>query len=204
MKHRVLSQTVLSFIGKISDLYLDSRVAFRVTQYGSAIVLPQDSACAILQVAASMPSCQVLRDACEECCARHFDYCIVPPATEFRGLEVSCLLRILQHPDLCVTSEEKVLDAVMLWAANRDEIHGWDDANCHANNLEQDHLFGQREEDLESLLPLVHFPFISLPVLEMVGQILSSSVQGDVIFGFEWLMRRYLRNIFTGTCMSKA
>jgi hypothetical protein len=109
-----------------------------------------------------------------------------------------------QHPDLCVTSEEKVLDAVMLWAANRDEIHGWDDANCHANNLEQDHLFGQREEDLESLLPLVHFPFISLPVLEMVGQLLSSSVQGDVIFGFEWLVRRYLRNIFTGTCISKA
>ncbi len=100
-----------------------------------------------------------------------------------------------QHPDLCVTSEDKVLDAVMLWAANRDEIHGWDDANCNANNLEQDHLFGQREEDLESLLPLVHFPFISLPVLEMVGQLLSSSVQGDVIFGFEWLMRRYLRNI---------
>ncbi|KAH9549375.1 hypothetical protein CY35_10G016000 [Sphagnum magellanicum] len=130
--------------------------------------LTEDSACAILQVAASMPSCQVLRDACEECCARHFDYCIVPPAAEFRGLEVSCLLRILQHPDLCVESEEKVLDAVMLWAANRDEIHGWDDANCHANNLEQDHLFGQREEDLESLLPLVHFPFISLPVLEML------------------------------------
>jgi hypothetical protein len=73
-----------------------------------------------------------------------------------------------QHPDLCVTPEEKVLDAVMLWAANRDEIHGWDDANCHANNLEQDHLFGQREEDLESLLPLVHFPSISLPVLEML------------------------------------
>ncbi len=115
MKHRVLSQTVLSFIGKISDLYLDSRVAFRVTQYGSAIVLPQDSACAILQVAASMPSCQVLRDACEECCARHFDYCIVPPATEFRGLEVSCLLRILQVSFSHMKANPRTFHSCVTW-----------------------------------------------------------------------------------------
>lgn len=56
----------------------------------------QDSACVILQVAASMPYCKALRDACEDCCARHFDYCIIPPADDFQGLDASCISHILQ------------------------------------------------------------------------------------------------------------
>lgn len=129
--------------------------------------LAEDSACAILQVAASMPNCKALRDACEDCCARHFDYCIMPPAEDFQGLEASCLSQILQHPALSVISEEKVLDAIMIWGANKDDIHSWGDANQQAK-IEGTALFQERFEDVKLLLPLVRFPLMALAVLQML------------------------------------
>lgn len=129
--------------------------------------LAEDSACAILQVAASMPNCKALRDACQDCCARHFDYCIIPPAAVFQALEASCISQILQHSALSVISEEKVLDAIMMWGANKDDIHGWEDANQRAM-AEGAELFQDRLEDVKLLIPLVRFPLMSLPVLQML------------------------------------
>lgn len=74
-----------------------------------------------------------------------------------------------QHSALSVISEEKVLDAIMMWGANKDDIHGWEDANQRAM-AEGAELFQDRLEDVKLLIPLVRFPLMSLPVLQMVSQ----------------------------------
>lgn len=73
-----------------------------------------------------------------------------------------------QHPALSVISEEKVLDAIMLWGANKDTIHSWEDANEHTKT-EGAALFQERLEDVKLLLPLVRFPLVPLAVLQMVS-----------------------------------
>ncbi|BBM99480.1 hypothetical protein MPTK1_1g21560 [Marchantia polymorpha subsp. ruderalis] len=128
--------------------------------------LSEDSASAVLLVAASMPNCQALCDRCVEVCAKHFDFCVALHAFEFRQLEFSCLQRILQHPDLRVTSEEKVLDAVLLWGANHDGISGWEDASAYFNDNTMEALVFDREEELKCLLPLIRFPFMSVTILQ--------------------------------------
>jgi hypothetical protein len=74
-----------------------------------------------------------------------------------------------QHPALSVISEEKVLDAIMIWGANKDDIHSWGDANQQAK-IEGTALFQERFEDVKLLLPLVRFPLMALAVLQMVSQ----------------------------------
>lgn len=56
----------------------------------------------------------------------------------------------------------------MMWAANKDDIHGWEDANCRART-EGASLFQDQMEDLKLLLPLVRFSLIPLPILQMVS-----------------------------------
>ena len=80
-----------------------------------------------------------------------------------------CWCMWYQHPALSVISEEKVLDAIMMWGANKDDIHSWGDANEQAK-IEGTALFQERLEDVKLLLPLVRFPLMSLAVLQMVSQ----------------------------------
>lgn len=75
---------------------------------------------------------------------------------------------VMQHPALSVISEEKVLDAIMMWGANKDSIHGWEDANEQAKT-EGAAIFEGRLEDVKSLLPFVRFPLMTLAVLQMVS-----------------------------------
>jgi hypothetical protein len=82
---------------------------------------------------------------------------------------LQCVYLKNQHPALCVISEEKVLDAIIMWGANKDDIHGWEDA-CRQARTEGASLFQNRMEDLKLLLPFVRFPLIPLPVLQMVSQ----------------------------------
>ena len=79
-----------------------------------------------------------------------------------------CFCLISQHPALCVISEEKILDAIMMWAANKDDVHGWEDANGRART-EGASLFQDQMEDLKLLLPLVRFSLIPLHILQMVS-----------------------------------
>lgn len=74
----------------------------------------------------------------------------------------------MQHPDLRVSSEEKVLDAVLLWGANSDGLSGWEDADALLSEREKK-TFSEREEELKCLLPLVRFPFMPIPVLRKVS-----------------------------------
>ncbi|KAJ7516513.1 hypothetical protein O6H91_22G061000 [Diphasiastrum complanatum] len=137
--------------------------------------LTEDSVCAILQVAASIPACETLREACEECCAKHFDYCISAPAAQFRALDNMCLMQILQHPNLWVTSEERVLDAVLMWAADLEGIFGWEDADMKANGF--DSFSGNRVQHLKDLLLLVRFPLMPMDLLHRLeGSSLSNHI----------------------------
>lgn len=92
--------------------------------------------------------------------------------------QVQCVYFENQHPALCVTSEEKVLDAIIMWGANKDDIYGWEDANRRVRT-EGASLFQNRMEDLKLLLPLVRFPLIPLPVLQMVSQRSLTLPQSD-------------------------
>eukprot|EP01018_Ginkgo_biloba_P004223 Gb_09011 [translate_table: standard] len=131
-----------------------------------------DSVCAILQVVASMAACRPLEEACEEYFSKHFDYCTTA-STGFRMLEEASFRRILQasvntarHPELAVTSEERVLDAVLMWATQDDDIHGWEAANEQLKAFGPDIIFGQRLELLNDLLPLIRFPLMPLVLLQ--------------------------------------
>lgn len=79
----------------------------------------------------------------------------------------------LQHPNLRVTSEEKVLDAVFSWAAKKDGTESWKDASIYHDCKMDDSLFSDRLGDLEILLPNVRFPLISLAVLREVSEATS-------------------------------
>lgn len=58
----------------------------------------QDSACAILQVAAALPGCEALQRSCEETCATCLEYLLSPPSPEFLELDHGSLAAILQVP----------------------------------------------------------------------------------------------------------
>jgi len=75
---------------------------------------------------------------------------------------------VQQHPALSVISEDKVLDSIMMWGANKDTIHSWEDANEQAKT-EGASLFQDRLEDVKLLLPLVRFPLVPLQVLQTVS-----------------------------------
>ncbi|CAM6116675.1 unnamed protein product [Calypogeia fissa] len=140
--------------------------------------LTKDCACAVLHVAASLPFCQSLCEICEELVANHFDFCTALPSLQFYELQTSSLIKILQHPSLRVTSEEKVLDAVISWAAKKDGIGSWKDANTYHLCKMDESLFSDRLMDLEILLPNVRFPLISLAVLqELQASCLTRSIR---------------------------
>jgi hypothetical protein len=52
--------------------------------------------CAILEVAASLSGCEVLRGACEEACAQCLEYLISPPTAEYHELDYCSIATILQ------------------------------------------------------------------------------------------------------------
>lgn len=83
---------------------------------------------------------------------------------------------LLQHPNLRVTSEEKVLDAVISWAAKKDGIESWKDASTYHDCNIDESLFSDRQGDLEILLPDVRFPLISLAVLQEVSEATSGQL----------------------------
>ncbi|KAL3700362.1 hypothetical protein R1sor_018384 [Riccia sorocarpa] len=128
-------------------------------------LVSEDSACAVLVVAAPMPNCQALCDRCEELCAKHFDFCAAFHSCDFLQLDFTSFQRILQHLDLRVTSEEKVLGAVLMWAANCNGVSGWEDADALLKDTGKAEIFTDRGEELKCLLPLVRFPFMPVTVL---------------------------------------
>ncbi|CAL5438985.1 unnamed protein product [Camellia sinensis] len=73
-----------------------------------------DAVCPILQVISSVPPCKLIEETCEKKCSVHFDYCTTA-SIDFVLLDEATFSKILKHPDLTVTSEERVLNAILLW-----------------------------------------------------------------------------------------
>ncbi|KAG9443198.1 hypothetical protein H6P81_019052 [Aristolochia fimbriata] len=127
--------------------------------------LSEDSVCRILQVISPLPSCELLKETCERNFSLHFDYCTTA-STDFIHLDEATFMSILQHPDLTVTSEERVLDAILLWCMQANKICGWEAVDECAKSLTPEILFGERLHLLSDMLPLVRFPLMPISLLK--------------------------------------
>lgn len=75
---------------------------------------------------------------------------------------------LLQHPDLTVTSEEKVLNAILMWGVKAKEVCGWEVVDEMMTYSTAEVLFGDRLNTVHDLLPLVRFLLLPLSLLEKV------------------------------------
>ncbi|KAM3236841.1 BTB/POZ domain-containing protein [Capsicum annuum] len=138
--------------------------------------LSEDSVCPILQVISSVTSCKLIEETCERIFSMHFDYCTTA-SVDFVMLDESSFSNILQHTDLTVTSEERVLNAILLWCLQARELHGWETVNRSLVNSTPEMLFGERLKSLNEFLHLVRFPLLPLDLLKKFeGSSLSQQI----------------------------
>ncbi|KAL8487068.1 hypothetical protein ACS0TY_023666 [Phlomoides rotata] len=127
--------------------------------------LSEGSVCQILLVISSVPSFKLIEETCERTFSMHFDYCTTTNI-DFVMLDESTFRNILQHPDLTVTSEERVLNAILLWCCNAEDLFGWDRVDETMRNLTPEHVFGERLDSLNQFLSFVRFPLLPYSVLQ--------------------------------------
>ncbi|XP_042063988.1 BTB/POZ domain-containing protein At2g30600-like isoform X1 [Salvia splendens] len=127
--------------------------------------LSEDSVCHVLLVVSSVPSCKVIEETCQRTFATHFDYCTTA-SIDFVMLDEATFGNILQHPDLTVTSEERVLNAVLLWCCEAEELFGWESVDEMMLSLSPELVFGERLNFLEEFLDFVRFPLLPYSILE--------------------------------------
>lgn len=77
-------------------------------------------------------------------------------------------LWVLQHPDLTVTSEEKVLNAILMWGLKAKEFYGWEMVDELIITSAPKQLFGERLQSVQDLLPFVRFPLLPHALLKKV------------------------------------
>ena len=75
---------------------------------------------------------------------------------------------VLQHPDLTVTSEEKVLDAILMWGMRANSVYGWDVVDEQMTYSTPEHLFGERLQSVCDFLSFVRFPVMPSALLKKV------------------------------------
>ncbi|OMP09695.1 BTB/POZ-like protein [Corchorus olitorius] len=130
--------------------------------------LSEDSVCPILQAVSSIPSCKLIEETCERKFAMHFDYCTTA-SLDFVSLDETTFRNIIQHPDLTVISEERVLDAILMWCMESEKLCGWEVVNEILINSTPESLFKGRLQMVNELLPSVRFslmPYLLLKKLE--------------------------------------
>lgn len=165
----------------LSLLLLADRFGIPLLQHACSLklieVLAKESVCSILHVAASLPCCELLQDACVEFFAKHFEDCIYH-SLEWQELDLLSLKKIIQSSDLCVATEERVLNATILWASAGKRIHDWREANDYLSEHSVDELFGERLASLNELLQYVGFALLPPTLLhEIESCSLSACVQ---------------------------
>jgi hypothetical protein len=87
---------------------------------------------------------------------------------------------ILQHGDMTVTSEEKVLDAILTWCMEGSETCHWNSVDKLLSTSTPEQLFGERLTTINDLLPLVRFPLMQLSLLQRVLPSVVLSYHGAV------------------------
>ncbi|XP_048444266.1 BTB/POZ domain-containing protein At2g30600 isoform X2 [Pyrus x bretschneideri] len=131
--------------------------------------LSEDSVCLVLQVVSSIPSCKLIQETCEMNFSMHFDYCTTA-SIDFVLLDETTFRNIIQHPDLTVTSEEKVLNAILMWGVKAKEEYGWEMIDEMMIYCTPELLFGDRLQTINHLLSFVRFRLLALPLLEKLGK----------------------------------
>lgn len=142
--------------------------------------LMEDSVCPILQVVSSIPSCKLIEETCERKFSMHFDYCTTA-SVDFVLLDEPTFSSIIQHPDLTVTSEERVLNAILLWCLQSKELYGWEIVDGLMMHSTPQLLFGERLRSVDILLLSVRFPLLPLALLKKLER--SSLGRQIPIFG---------------------
>ncbi|KAK3231983.1 hypothetical protein Dsin_003864 [Dipteronia sinensis] len=128
--------------------------------------LSEDSVCPILQAVSSIPSCKLIEETCERKIAMHFDYCTTA-SLDFVSFDVATFSSIIRHPDLTVTSEERVLNAVLMWCMKAKELCGWDLVDELMRKYTPELLFEERRlQSVNDLLPFVRFPLLPHALLK--------------------------------------
>lgn len=126
--------------------------------------LSEDSVCQILLVISSVPSCKLIEETCTRTFSMNFDYCTTA-SIDFVMLDEATFGNILQHPDLTVTSEERVLNAILLWCCKAEELFGWERVDEMMLNFTSELVFGERLNLLEEFLDFVRFPLLPHSIL---------------------------------------
>ncbi|XWS14376.1 hypothetical protein CRYUN_Cryun35bG0003800 [Craigia yunnanensis] len=145
--------------------------------------LSEDSVCPILQAVSSIPSCKLIEETCERKFSMHFDYCTTA-SLDFISLDETTFRNIIQHPDLTVTSEERVLNAILMWCMKAEKLCGWEVVNEIMINSTPESLFKDRLQPVNDLLPSVLFsllPYLLLKKLEHTSLSRQISAFGDLV-----------------------
>lgn len=82
---------------------------------------------------------------------------------------------------MTVTSEEKVLDAILMWCTQASESCGWATINDLLSSLIPEQIFRERLQSVDIFLPFVRFPLMPSSVLQKVFLIYSSYSKLDVL-----------------------
>ncbi|TXG51932.1 hypothetical protein EZV62_021101 [Acer yangbiense] len=128
--------------------------------------LSEDSVCPILQAVSSIPSCKLIEETCERKIAMHFDYCTTA-SLDFVLFDVATFSSIIRHPDLTVTSEERVLNAILMWCMKGKELCGWELVDELMRKYTPELLFEERRlQSVNDLLPFVRFPLLPHALLK--------------------------------------
>ncbi|XP_027330039.1 BTB/POZ domain-containing protein At2g30600 [Abrus precatorius] len=127
--------------------------------------LSEDSVCPLLQVVSAISSCRPIKETLQRRISMNFDY-YISASTEFVLLDETIFINIIKHPDLTVTSEEKVLNAILMFGMNAKELFGWEVVDRLIINSKPEVLFGERLGLVYDLLAFVRFPLIQYSLLE--------------------------------------
>lgn len=74
----------------------------------------------------------------------------------------------VQHGDMTVMSEERVLDVILTWCMGACETFHWTSVDELLRTSTPEQLFVERISAINTLLPLVRFPLMQLSILKRV------------------------------------
>ncbi|KAM7253169.1 hypothetical protein ACFE04_025787 [Oxalis oulophora] len=129
----------------------------------------EDSVCPILQAVSSMPSCRVIGELCERKFAKHFDYCTTA-SLDFVLLDEPAFSNIIRHPDLAVTCEERILNAILMWGMKANEFCEWEMVDQLLRDSNTELLFKERLHPVSMLLGFVRFPLLPYDLLKKLEE----------------------------------
>lgn len=94
----------------------------------------------------------------------------------------------VQHGDMTVMSEERVLDVILTWCMGACETFHWTSVDELLRTSTPEQLFGERLSAINTLLPLVRFPLMQLSILKRVHTVFSILLSSNLCrIKFVWV-----------------